>query len=149
MVKSPHAKGAAFERRIVKMFNSNWGVKLVRTPQSGGWGQAHTKGDLVDPERKFPYFVECKNQQYWNLWGALFDGEGPLMKWWSKAAKQAKQEDRMPLLIIGQDYQSPLVVAPLLRSIGSRPHAFLFAPEHGALCLMRFSDFLKYYKTTL
>lgn len=149
MSKGSHAKGASFERRISKLFNQHWGIQLVRTPLSGGWGHAHTKGDLVDPSRKFPYFVECKNQQSWNLWAALFEGRGPILTWWYKAAKQAKQEKRIPLLVIGQDYQAPLVLVSLLAPIGSKPHATIRDDTGFPLRLMRFADFLKYYKHTL
>jgi hypothetical protein len=147
--KKSNSKGAAFERRVRDMFRESWGVQLERTPQSGGWGRSQTKGDLVSPTNtRFPYFVECKNQQQWNLWGTLFESQGELLNWWDKACKQAKEEGgKVPLVIVGQDYQPPLVLLkPTLRCHGI-PQAFIISNDNKTLCLMRLIDFLKNYQS--
>jgi len=104
-------KGAKFEREVAKMFRKYSGLELYRTPLSGGWGKAKTKGDLVAGEGvDFPYFVECKKQEGWDLWNCLFEGKGPVQEWWAKAQQQAAEEGKIPLLVMAQRMRIPILI---------------------------------------
>ena len=147
MGKFSSRKGAAFERRIAKMFEDAYGYAISRTPQSGGWGKHFTSGDLVAPEHpEFPWFCECKNDQSWNLWSSIFENKGMVDKWWIKACRQAKNEGKEPLLVIGQDVQKPLVLFENCSAfIHMRPIIFISLGKNNEMtvCVMRLDQFLK------
>ena len=68
-------KGAAFERRLVRVTNGvlgclGWG-EWTRTPRSGGWMKASNdpslrklRGDITAPDR-CPFMLEAKNREAW------------------------------------------------------------------------------------
>lgn len=95
------------------------GIELERTPGSGSWGRMQTKGDLIASEedrKRWPYFVECKKVEGWDLWNQLFSGEGPMFEWWNKACDQAKEEHKVPLLIFAQNRREILLMAAYNKS---------------------------------
>lgn len=105
------AKGSKFEREVARIFRKHTGLELHRTPLSGGWGKMKTKGDLVAADGvDFPYFVECKKVEGWDLWNCLFSGTGPIYQWWEKAKEQAKAEGKIPLLVFAQRARVPVVI---------------------------------------
>lgn len=115
MAKKSTAKGARFEREIVRIFRQHWGVEFERTPQSGGWGRFRTKGDLVaNPEvhPDWPFYVEVKKQERWELSLQIPD---LLEGWWDKSVDQAGEENRIPLLIFSKNFA---------------PKYIRFLPEH-------------------
>lgn len=68
--RNARAKGADFERSIAKRFQANYGIELVRTPQSGGFAKNKQasegfKGDIVpvDKNVELAIHIECKNQK--------------------------------------------------------------------------------------
>ncbi len=111
--KKSKNKGSSFEREVRDVINKATGIKLERTPGSGGWGRMQTKGDLIAPadkKKQWPYFVECKKVEGWDMWNMLFSGEGPLFSWWLKAVEQAEEEKKIPLLIFAQNRREILVM---------------------------------------
>jgi len=107
-------KGSSFERQVRDIICEATGIKLERTPGSGSWGRMQTKGDLIAPvkdKRRWPFFVECKKVEGWDMWNQLFGKEGPLFDWWVKAGVQAKEEGKTPLLIFAQNRRDILVMA--------------------------------------
>lgn len=72
--KRSRNKGSKFERDIAKKFESNYGVEMVRTPQSGGFAKNKTsaigfRGDIVPANTDVDgtLHIECKNTKTWSL----------------------------------------------------------------------------------
>lgn len=71
--KTSRNKGSNFERLVAKKFEEAYGVKLVRTPLSGGLAKSSNKqdfkGDIVCAEEDVDILlgIECKNQKTWSL----------------------------------------------------------------------------------
>lgn len=82
-LKSPKQKGNRLERQVAQLIRSKLKIKAHRTPMSGAW--SHMKGDIYSPE--FPYAVECKNTERFNLW-----------KYWQQTTDQATGS-KTPLLV--------------------------------------------------
>jgi hypothetical protein len=86
-------KGSTYERRLAKAFFDKWGVKLVRTPSSGGFqkesNQELIRGDLscLDPKIDFMLHSEAKNHKTWNL------------KKWFKQAEEDCPSRKIPVVL--------------------------------------------------
>ena len=82
------AKGVAFELKVAKLFAAALGIKLRRTPLSGGWshGNPETAGDLVCVEDgvDFPFCVECKCEENWRLESLFTDNHNWFDKYWAQ-----------------------------------------------------------------
>lgn len=71
--KGARVKGATYENTIAKKFLEKFGIKLTRTPMSGGFKKDSTsmmfKGDLnsMDEDLEFMLHLECKNHATWSL----------------------------------------------------------------------------------
>jgi hypothetical protein len=97
-------KGGANERAIAKILQEWWSdhnpdVKFTRTPQSGGWhakGEWNLAGDVVCSDEEFPFHIEAKKQEHWNL-DQLFAATGPVFEWWWQARRECP-EDKLPVL---------------------------------------------------
>lgn len=99
--KNSRQKGATYERDIAKILSKWCGIKLKRTPMSGGWAKT---GDItpVDPEEMvdFPFNIELKNRQGWDF-KELIKGTNKrgIVDWWEQAVRDAKTSNRFPILI--------------------------------------------------
>jgi hypothetical protein len=93
-------KGSTYERRLAKAFFDKWGVKLVRTPSSGGFqkesNQELIRGDLscLDPNIDFMLHAEAKNHKTWNL------------KKWFKQSEEDCPPRKIPVVL----YHKPQVI---------------------------------------
>ena len=93
--KNSKVKGAQYERLIAKKFEERYGLKLVRTPQSGGFAKSKTenndrfRGDIVplDKEVNLKFHIECKNHKKWNL------------PEWIDQAKNDCPKEKIPIII--------------------------------------------------
>jgi hypothetical protein len=106
-------KGASFERTVAKLFSDALGVKLRRTPMSGGWshGNPETAGDLVSIEGEFPYCVECKCEEGWHL-ETLFTGNHKWFdNWWKQTIRECP-DGKIPILVFNRARQ-PIFAAVL------------------------------------
>ena len=72
--KRSRNKGANYERTLAKKFEEALGVKLVRTPQSGGFAKqveaaSDFRGDIIPVEAKtaFRLHIEAKSCKTWAL----------------------------------------------------------------------------------
>lgn len=71
--KSSRTKGATYENTIAKKFLDKFGIKLTRTPMSGGFKKNSSsmmfKGDLnsMEEDKEFMLHLECKNHSTWSL----------------------------------------------------------------------------------
>lgn len=105
------AKGANFELRVAKLFSDALKIKLRRTPMSGGWSHDNPEvtGDLVCVEGTFPYCVECKCAEVWNL-ATLFAGNHKWFdNWWAQLMRECPAS-KVPLLVFSRARQ-PIFVA--------------------------------------
>lgn len=80
-------KGKSYERKIAKALSIWCGFELIRTPMSGGW--QGTSGDIKpkDATKLFPFVLECKKQEQWNM-EQILSNEGSFFAW----IKQAEAE---------------------------------------------------------
>jgi hypothetical protein len=96
--KSSRTKGATYENKVRDRFLDKWGVRLVRTPMSGGFQKSADndsfRGDLscLDKDVDFRLSPECKKQQTWNL-----------RKWFDQAKDDAPK-GKIPIVIY-HDFQ--------------------------------------------
>lgn len=91
-------KGANYENVIAKKIYESWGIRLVRTPMSGGFQKSQEndsmRGDLscLDKTINFKLSPECKKQKTWNL------------RDWFKQAKEDAPEGKIPIVFF-HDFQ--------------------------------------------
>jgi hypothetical protein len=91
--KSSRIKGATYENAIAKKFGDKWGIRLVRTPMSGGFQKSSDnediRGDLscLDKGTRFLLHPECKKQKTWKL------------REWYKQAKEDCPSGKIPVVI--------------------------------------------------
>lgn len=105
--KNGNRKGGDFERKIAKLMTEWTGVKFERVPASGGlhWkNDNRVYGDIVCNDPTFPFVVECKNRQSWNM-DALIKGSKEVEKWWAQVNKDAAATGLQPLLIFTRNQQ--------------------------------------------
>lgn len=116
------AKGSAFERQICKDL-SLWITKgarddcLWRSAMSGGRatvsgrkgkGIAHAAGDICaihpDGHRLInDYFVECKSYKDLKYSQLVTSNKGPVVDFWEQARLQARENKKLPMLILKQN----------------------------------------------
>jgi hypothetical protein len=115
-------KGSTFERKvcgILSLWLSN-GVRddlLWRSAISGGRATvaekagkklAHVSGDIcaVHPEG-YPlveaFFIECKHYRKLGFEALLFRSGGELWKFWQVALRKAKQQGKLPMMVVRQN----------------------------------------------
>ena len=99
-------KGANFERQVAKIFEYYTGLKLSRTPLSGGYAKAKStsqdfKGDLVCLEdgKDLILSVEVKNQKTWSL---------PA---WLRQSEEEAPEGKIPCVVFHQHNTSNNYIA--------------------------------------
>jgi len=94
-------KGKYFERlvakELAKQLDKPYKSVVVRTPNSGG---LQWKGDIQFLDG-FPLYVECKFGYNLNL-DSIMRGDQKIRYWWTKAKKEAKTENKTPVLIFSQ-----------------------------------------------
>ena len=114
------AKGHGFERVIAKeLGNWWWGKPFRRTPSSGGWDKIVNDGEILAPgdihaapEAFWPFSVECKNQQGWDLI-TLFSAirtQHLILTWFEQCWDDAKRVDKVPMLIFKKNNVRPLML---------------------------------------
>lgn len=93
--RSAKIKGATYERKVASIFEKRWGLKLRRTPSSGGFAKASEnikiRGDLSCLDQNLLLHIECKNQKTWQL------------KAWIRQAQEDCPEGKIPLVILHQE----------------------------------------------
>lgn len=129
------AKGDAYERKVAKIITEWSGVKMIRTPLSGGWasGRSDVRGDLVcdDDSVFFPYHIECKNQKGWG-WGQTIMGKGIVYDWWRQTIKECPA-DKVPWLIFHEHGRSDWLMMYL--DVLVEPLSGVFVAEHRVMIL--------------
>jgi hypothetical protein len=88
---------------------------LPRAPDSGA--RIQWKGDIVAADKLsaiWPFLIECKKQEGWQLEGLLKrDNKHIVKEWYTKAAEQAEESyGKTPILIFAKNYQPWLTTFP-------------------------------------
>jgi len=123
-VKDGRTKGERYENTVCRLL-SQWLVpgdwekcpvyKLPfrrrftdSTPLDGHW---EGEGDILHrPDVTFPFCVECKDQEGWDLDGVLKNAQWPVWKWWTQACAQAQQVGLRPILFFTRAYRPNYVM---------------------------------------
>ena len=118
--KKSRRKGSANENQLAKLFKGWWGEgKWARTPSSGGWATpAHresfrTCGDIITTDTVFPYCIEAKKEEGWDLDQLLTAPRSRLYRWWDQVTGETP-EGMTPMLVAGRNRRERLVVTPCL-----------------------------------
>lgn len=102
-------KGQTAERKLAKMFSAWWGSEFTRTPLSGGFATAKFRedwnacGDLVTPDKSFPFCVESKKVEGWTLEQMLMSDKTHMHKWWEQTVTETPQ-GKLPLLVFTKNH---------------------------------------------
>lgn len=120
--KGSRNKGNGAEREVAKLIKDWWDPvekkNFVRTPLSGGWGAPAIRagfkasGDLMTDAKKFPFSVEVKRREGWNLDRLLSGGKSPVWGWWAQAITQSKEMSCTPMLWIRKNRQPWRIIIP-------------------------------------
>jgi hypothetical protein len=101
------AKGSEFERRIAKALGKWFKEDFNRTPASGGlhWKEDNrVAGDIVTPpDSIFPFTVECKKREGWDL-DQVLKGTGEVEKWWMQAVGDSERVKLLPFLVFAKNF---------------------------------------------
>ncbi len=79
-------------------------------PTSGHW-EGH--GDILHAPglpHPWPFAVECKNAETWDLCGVLSNTNWPVWRWWRQAELQARAAGRQPLLVFKRNSRPPNIL---------------------------------------
>lgn len=119
-------KGARAETVARDALRKYTGLKWERVPGSGALDEKHgLKGDLYLPNEKNRYCVEVKHYADSHISHTLITGKTPqLIEWWEQTLRQARQTNRMPLLIFKHD-RSKLFVAFIEMPTSTYPYIFV------------------------
>lgn len=102
-------KGQTAERKLAKLFSTWWGSDFARTPLSGGFATAKFRedwnacGDLVTPDKTFPFCVESKKVEGWTLEQMLTSQKTHIHKWWEQTVQETP-EGKIPLLVFTKNH---------------------------------------------
>jgi hypothetical protein len=105
-------KGNAFERKVASILNEYHETSdFCRTPGSGAFATTHklpkhlqVKGDLITPTN-YPFVIECKKGYKFSISDCL-NLKSDFREIINKIEKEAKDSNKLPLLIFQQDRQS-------------------------------------------
>lgn len=98
-------KGGRGERQAKAHLMEWWGVEFARTPGSGAFatitGMEDYAGDVrpVDSNEWFPFSIEVKNDESWDIPNLLTSSKTPVWRFWDQTVRQAVFEGRHPLLM--------------------------------------------------
>jgi hypothetical protein len=103
-------KGARGERKALKLLEKWWGSDFAKTPSSGGFKtkkfrqEWNSEGDIVTPDKTFPFAVEVKWWEGWSLDQILTAPKTSIWSWWEQA-KRETSEGRFTLLVFKKNRQ--------------------------------------------
>jgi len=106
------AKGAKAETDVKKVLAKYSGHGWERIPLSGALDAKHgLKGDLYIPGQTVKYCVEVKHYKDDHLTSKVLTDKNPqIIEWWEQTIREAKQINKIPLLIYKFD-RSKMFVA--------------------------------------
>ena len=109
-MKDGRKKGNDFENAVCRALSQWYGTRSKRLsglpfrrrstsimPVEGHW---QGEGDILHrPDVSFPFAVECKKHEGWELDGGYYEAKWPVWDWWEQAKAQARRAKLKPLLI--------------------------------------------------
>jgi hypothetical protein len=108
--KRSKSKGNNNERALAAEFRTWWGKgEWARTPSSGGWATAahreafRTCGDIITTAEDFPFCVEAKKQEGWDLDQLLHNDSCVILKWWKQTCDETPV-GMLPLLVFARNH---------------------------------------------
>lgn len=148
-------KGNAFERKVAKILTDSWGVKFVRTPNSGAFHQL-APADIIPEDKKcwdnFNFHLELKCREGWNLSQLLTSKDCVILQWYNdEVAKQvASRGDKFyekQLLLIFSKNRDDIYVMYKNDFISLTPEFFnkkiIFQHEKTSFTIITLKEFLK------
>lgn len=139
--KKAKRKGNNNERDLSKKLQEWWGHGVfVRTPSSGGWATADTRGsfracgDIMTTATDWPFICEAKKDESWDLDKLLHNDKCVVYSWLEQANREAKEANAVPLLILARNRVPAVAVCDL----------FLFNKQFGTLWHDRLMEFVHY-----
>jgi hypothetical protein len=102
MVQSRN-KGSSAEREVAYILKEWWrkvdeNCEFVRTPLSGGWstsdvrGNFRVSGDLMTTSKLFPFVVEVKRRENFDLKNFVEGRKSPIWSWWKQTKLAAEEQ---------------------------------------------------------
>jgi hypothetical protein len=110
MGKKSRDKGSRGQREVAKLLSPWWGAEFTSTPMSGGFATKRFRddwnaaADIVTPDETFPFSVEVKWQEDWNMEQLLTSDVTKMWKWWDQCIEEAPA-DKIPLLVFKRNRQ--------------------------------------------
>jgi len=133
-------KGAGFENDVCRLLShwivpGDWSVCPVyklpfrrrftdTTPLDGHW---NGEGDVLHrPGVEFPFCVECKDIEGWELDGMFKNEKWPVWGWWRQAQSQSQMVSLRPILFFTRRFRPVYVMVSKEDAVWLR-----FEPVHG------------------
>lgn len=112
MAVDSKAKGSRTEMLVRDTLRKYTGLNWERTPLSGALNAVHgLKADIYVPNEKNLFSVEIKGYADDHVTSKILTDKNPqILEWWKQCIRQAKETDKVPLLIFKFD-RSKLFVA--------------------------------------
>jgi len=110
MTINSRSKGGRGEREAVKLLKSWWGSEFSRTPGSGAFAtitqrtDLNVSGDVSTPDPDFPFIVEVKWHEDWDLDQLIKSEKCKVWQWWKQAKDQAEGTGKLPLLLMKRNH---------------------------------------------
>ena len=125
-------KGARTETIARDMLRKHTGLNWERVPGSGALDPKHQlKGDLYVPGQTNRFCVEVKGYAEDHINSGLLTHKTPqLIEWWQQTDRQARQVDKLPLLIFKYD-RSKLFVATVAYDLDMLENRWLLYSNGG------------------
>lgn len=132
LVVDSRQKGARTETLARDMLRKHTGLNWERVPGSGALDPKHQlKGDLYVPGKNNIFCVEVKGYAEDHINSGLLTHKTPqLIEWWQQTDRQARQVDKLPLLIFKYD-RSKLFVATVAYDIDMLENRWLLYSNGG------------------
>lgn len=128
-------KGQSYMREVCRKLERWAGCRFVPRPTVvaplDGWA---VKGDVAhDASVDFPFVVEIKKIEGWELDGAFESPKWPVWKWWEQCLSQAaSRESAHPLLIFSRNRRKSYVLTRWHTVEWLKPK-----PEYGPIVTLR------------
>jgi hypothetical protein len=117
------SKGAKAELDVCRTFGDWWGQVepgciFVRSPGSGGWGNAKSRGefeasgDIMTSAKHFPFCVEVKHREGWAESTFRSGRPSPVWGWWRQCQRAADEMGRVPMLWFRRNREAWRVMVP-------------------------------------